>query len=169
MPSNKGTEWSTKGALGIDAIFKQYLSMEQTFIKEDSTTKIKIKIKDKKVFKKILETMNKEFINLVLEGKEMRMPYLSTLCVRKTMPKLTKAFNFKLYNETGKKEFYDNEHSDGFKAKFHWSKWTCPVPGKKVWSLTMTRDNSRALAKEMKKFKGHTKYRQVDGRTVYKY
>ena len=31
---------------------------------------------------------------IIAEGKEMRMPYLSTLCVRKSKPKLTKAFNF---------------------------------------------------------------------------
>lgn len=152
MPSNKGTEWNRKGALREPKLYAHYKSITKNPVSYDE-------------YKKILIHTNIEFMRLIIEeGKEIRMPYLGMLSVRKTRNSKTKVFDYNYFNTTGEKRFIDNEHSDGYKARFHWRKTTCKVPGKKAYTFDATRDNSRALGIEMKKFNGHAKYVESNGK-----
>ena len=152
MPSNKGTKWFLAGAKTEKHIYKHY--------KESNEKPV-----DRKVFMRVLNAINIEFMRQIIEeGKELRMPYLSTLFVKKTKNSKTKAFDYNQFNLTGEKKYIENEHSDGYRAKFHWKKCGCKVPGRTVYAFKPARDNSRAMAVEMKKFNGHAKYIEYNGR-----
>ena len=43
--------------------------------------------------------------------------------------------------------FHLNKHFNGFNCKFFWDKSTCSVPNNSAYSLTMTREHKRMLAK----------------------
>jgi hypothetical protein len=146
MTSNKGTEWETKGSLKIADMYKLYKSTAENPV-------------TLKKYKEIAIACNIEFIRMVIEeGREVRMPYLSTLSIRKSKRYRKPVFDFAHFNKTGEQKFILNEHSDGYKAKFYWSKSRIPLKGKCVYSFRATRDNCRALVPELKKFNGHTKY-----------
>ena len=150
----KKTSWKTKGALGTKELYKNY--------KENCDNPL-----PKKEWKKVLDALNKEFMRLIIEeGKNMRMPYLGRLSIRKYKSE-SKALDFGHYRKTGEKRYFTNEHSDGFRARFHWSKKECRVPGKAPYSIEITRDNSRAIKKEMYKFNGHAKYLEYNGKPKY--
>ena len=152
MPSNKGTKWFLAGAKNETDIYKNYKNTNENPI-------------DKKTFMRILNSINIEFMRMIIEeGKEIKMPYLSTLSVRKTQNSKTKAFDYGRFNTTGEKVYIENEHSDGYRVKFHWKKSKCKIPGKTVYAFKPARDNSRALAREMKTFNGHAKYTEYNGR-----
>jgi hypothetical protein len=155
MPSNKGTKWYTSGAKNETDIYEHYKKTTDNPV-------------DKKTFKRVLMALNTEFMRMIIyEGKEVRMPYLNMLSVRKTKNKTVHTFDYGHYNKTGEKRLHDNEHSDGYSARFHWTKSKCLIPGKKAYSLDISRDNSRALAAEMKKPNGHTKYIELNGRKIH--
>lgn len=146
MISNKGTKWETKGALKTKDMYKLY--------KSNSTNPVNLQ-----KYKEILIACNVEFMRMVIEeGKEVRMPYLSTLSIRKSKSYKKPIFNYAHFNSTGEKKFILNEHSEGYKAKFFWSKSRIQLKGKYVYSFKATRENSRAITPEMNKFNGHAKY-----------
>lgn len=152
MPSNKGTKWKSVGAKNTNDIYTHYKSITEKPIARN-------------LFTKVIESLNKEFMRLIIkEGKEVKMPYLNTLCVRKYKTNKCAGFDYGHYNKTGIKKEFDNKHSDGYKARFHWRKKRCVVPGKSAYSLDITRANSKELSIEMKKFNGHAKYMEHYGR-----
>lgn len=152
MPSNKGTVWNFAGAKNECDIYKHYKNINENPV-------------SKKVFMEVLTAINIEFMRQIIEeGKEIRMPYLSTLCITKNKNIKKETFDYEHFNLTGEKRNYTNEHSDGYRAKFRWKKSGCKIPGKTVYSFKPARDNSRNLAKEMKKFNGHSKYIERNGK-----
>lgn len=149
--NNVGAKWKVKSNISYKDLYNHY----------KSTCDFPV---DRKVWIETLEILNKEFMRLIIEeGKEMRMPYLNTLSVRKSKNVNTKTLDYQHYNKTGEKRMLTNEHSDGFQAWFYWRKVRCMVPGKAPYKFTMSRDNQRALAKEMKQFNGHAKYAEHYG------
>ena len=150
MTNNKG--WSTKGAV-------TYVAMYETY-KQSSKAPTSLA-----QYKKILDATNAEFMRLVVkEGKEVRMPYLNMLAVEK---KKREAFNrnvdYDHYRKTGEIISHENSHSDGYLARFHWSKSKAVVIGKKIYSFKPNRVWSRQVAQELKKVNGHTKYTEYAG------
>ena len=54
----------------------------------------------------------------------------------------------------GKKPVYHlNKHTDGYRFKFIWDKFTCNVKNQSLYSLKITRTNKQELVKAVKKFK----------------
>lgn len=152
MPSNKGTKWKTAGAKGELDIFNLY--------KQTADNQV-----DKKKFKEVLVALNEEFIRMVvMDGKEVRMPYLNMLSIRKSKNSKGNHFDYGHFNKTGEKRIFDNKHSDGYSAYFHWKKSQCRIPGKSVYSFEVARSNSRLLAQEMKVTGGHIKYVEYYGK-----
>ena len=152
MPSNKGTEWERKGAVTTPGLYKHYKSINKNPIPYEK-------------YREILIATNIEFMRAIIEdGKEIRMPYMGFLSVRKTKNYKTPVFDYNHFNLTGEKRCIENEHSDGYKGKFHWKKTSCNVQGKTAYTLDIARDNSRAMAVEMKKFNGHAKYTEFNGK-----
>lgn len=150
MTSNK--TWSTVGALGVQDLYKHYKNTCDDPL-------------SKQEWKSVLDELNKEFMRMIIEeGKNMKMPYLGKLSIRKYKPISAKSLDFGHYNKTGEKIYFTNEHSDGFRARFHWSKMQCRIPGKAPYSVEITRKNSRAISVEMRKFNGHAKYLEYNGK-----
>ena len=148
MENKTGIKWKHKSAFTYKDFYKYY----RANAKPGALLR--------KEWGEALNELNKEFMRMIIEdGKTVRMPhYMSTLGVRKAKTKNLRAFDFKHFNETGEKRYIENEHSDGYQAWFHWRKRYCLVSGKTPYRFTIARANLRALAREMKKFKGHTKY-----------
>ena len=144
--SNKGTSWGVSGALGTKDMYKLYRKTNDNPV---SYTK----------YSEILRDCNKEFMSIVItEGREVRMPYMSTLYIKKTKNSKFKTLDYNKFNVTGEISFLENDHSEGYLSRFQWTKSRMPIVGKTIYSLKIARDNCRRVAQEMKKFNGHTKY-----------
>lgn len=66
-------------------------------------------------------------------------------------PGLTKEDIAKL--EDKKPIYYLNEHSDGYKVKYKWDKYTCTVKNQSIYNLQITRGNKKELSEAFKNFK----------------
>lgn len=54
----------------------------------------------------------------------------------------------------GKKPVYHlNEHSDGYKVKWKWDKFTCTVKNQSIYSLALTRENKQEVSKAFREFR----------------
>ena len=69
----------------------------------------------------------------------------------KDFPELTKEEIAKLPNK--KYIYYLNEHTDGYKVRWRWDKFTCNVKNQTLYSLAMTRENKQELSKAFREFK----------------
>lgn len=138
--------WRTKGALASKEMYAMYKTMVASPV-------------DYRTYKKILLACNVEFMRmLVEEGKEIRMPYLNMLKVRKRRMANVTAVDYGHLRKTGELKVYDNSHSDGYSARFHWTKSKAVVPGKSIYCFRAKRCWNRAITLEMKKPNGHVKY-----------
>lgn len=89
---------------------------------------------------------------LMLRSKEFKIPCrLGTLQIVKHKPKqYNKAslrYDWKAMKELGKPVFLLNEHSNGFKYRFFWSKKNCLTPNKTRYMFIACRANKRNLCK----------------------
>lgn len=89
--------------------------------------------------------------NLIEEGKEVKLPCrLGTVAVVKHKPKgyTSKSLrvDYKSSRDIGKLVLHLNEHTDGYKYRFYWSKSNVIVTNKSKYQLVMTRHNKRRLA-----------------------
>ena len=123
---------------------------------------------------KVFTSVWKEFIDKVTSdivegGKDFTMPFrLGSVGIRKQKIKVkmnddgtidkrylrpdwkaTKELWQKDENAKKRKQlvFHLNKHFNGYNAKWFWDKSTCSVTNQTAYSLTMTRDNKRKLAK----------------------
>lgn len=109
-----------------------------------------------KVFRAIIVDYFKYLRDSILEeGRTCKLPArLGTLGVIKHKPKEYAApslrVDFKATREYGKIIYHLNEHSRGFKYRFHWSKQNVITRGSANYKLIMTRANKRRLAKIIK-------------------
>ena len=62
----------------------------------------------------------------------------------KEYPELTKEEIAKIKNK--KYVYYLNDHTDGYKVRWRWDKFTCTVKNQNIYSLTMTRENKKGLS-----------------------
>lgn len=69
----------------------------------------------------------------------------------KDYPNLTKEEIAKLPNK--KYVYYLNEHTNGYKVRWRWDKFTCNVKNQNLYSLTMSRENKKELSKAFKEYK----------------
>lgn len=87
---------------------------------------------------------------IMLQCKEFKLPCrLGTLQIIKHQPKeFTKKslrWDWKATKELGKPIFLLNEHSDGWKFRFHWSKKGCLLTNKGKYQFIASRKNKRDL------------------------
>lgn len=106
-----------------------------------------------KKFRMILNDYFKYIANQVmLEGKEFKFPCrLGTLQIIKHRPKNYNSkslrIDFQSSKQLGKKIYFLNEHSDGYKYRFHYCKQNCLVKNKSKYQFVASRANKRNLAK----------------------
>ena len=108
---------------------------------------------DYKMFRKILQDYFRYIANeVIMNGKEFKFPCrMGTLQVIKHRPKNFNSkslrIDFGASKALGKKIFFLNEHSDGYKYRFHYSKKNCLTENKSKYQFVATRANKRLLAK----------------------
>lgn len=111
---------------------------------------------DYKVFRSILTEYFKHIRDEVIEeGKEIKFPCrLGSFCIVKHKPKNFNSsslrIDFHATKEAGKIIYHINEHSDYYKYRYFWSKYSCNVPNKSKYQLIATRENKRRLAQIIK-------------------
>lgn len=89
---------------------------------------------------------------VIINGKEFKFPCrMGTLQVVKHRPKNYNSkslrIDFGTSKQLGKKIFFLNEHSDGYKYRFHYCKKNCLTENKSKYQFVATRANKRLLAK----------------------
>jgi len=104
--------------------------------------------------------INKEFYqdimdHILLKNGSMFFPYgLGDLFVYKSKLKLSsidhKHLDWKKTNETGKRVYHLNEHTNGYKYAFNWTKSRSRVKNMNLYRCQLTRGNKRRLAKLIK-------------------
>lgn len=110
----------------------------------------------REMFKKVLKLYFNMVMDYILEkSREYTLPLrFGYLSIRKFKPSLrwrdAYPVDFKLTNEAGKRVINLNDHSSGFKYKFHWCKITGKVVNCPTYTLQMSRANKRRLAKLIK-------------------
>lgn len=115
---------------------------------------------DLATYRKICYAFNKMLVDDVLEGKIVKLPHrLGSLWIKKYKINLEKlAIDFKATKEYGKTIYHLNEHSDGYEARWAWSKRNNLVRNLIYYSFTATRENSRRVSKVMQTEGGHKRY-----------
>lgn len=111
---------------------------------------------DKKEYRSIIEDyillLNKEILD---NASIFKMPYrLGTLQIVKLSSSNNRnkkySIDFNLTNKYGKTIYHLNEHSDGYKYMFRWSKIKSIVKNKTKYRFIPTRTNKRELANNIK-------------------
>ena len=103
-------------------------------------------------YKLVLSEMCNVILDYVLERSEgFKMPYgLGFIQVGKYRPKWfnpkSLSVDYKASKDYDKKIYHLNEHSDGYKYRFHWSRLPQTFPDRYRYQLCMVRANKRRLA-----------------------
>jgi len=89
--------------------------------------------------------------SIIEESKEFKLGHrLGVILVNKkeeTFKELKfRSTDFKLSKELGKRIVHTNEHTNGYKFNFYWSKQHCIVENKGKYNFVATRANKRRLA-----------------------
>lgn len=124
-------------------------------------------------FRRVIKAFNKAVTeSIVYNSDEFRLPFrLGYLRIRKHKTKIKIDPNGKLMvshlkpdwaatkklwqeNEEAKENkkivYHTNKHTSGYYYKWYWDKRTCNITNSSVYSIIMTRDNSRLIAKALK-------------------
>lgn len=107
---------------------------------------------DLKTFKGVVIDYFKYIRDQIMqESKEVKLPCrLGTLQIIKHQPKeytgKSLRWDWKATKELGKPIYLLNEHSNGWKYRFHWSKQNCLLSNKSKYQFVATRQNKRDLA-----------------------
>lgn len=107
---------------------------------------------DKALYKQIIKTFNFILMKSLIEtGDTYKLPKkLGTLSIKKFKGGGNR-YMMSHYKATGEKIFFNNKHSDGYYARFHWDK----TPGYmrlfsgKFWKYKPARYHTRALAQHI--------------------
>ena len=108
---------------------------------------------DAKLYRNVCEDFNKLLTTAIVEeGEFFNVPYrLGTIRIKKRKIDLNNLKpNFSLYNQTGVKTKFLNEHSGGYYCRFYWNKAAVIVKNKFAYSFIPTRFNKRYLSHKIK-------------------
>lgn len=115
---------------------------------------------DRVLYRKICCEFNKKIVEKVLAGKLFHLPHsVGTLWIKKfKIDWDNPPIDFHETKKAGKTIYHLNTHSDGWAARWAWSKRNNLVSNLLYYSFDPSFTNSRLVAKEMKKKNGHKKY-----------
>ena len=115
---------------------------------------------DTRAFTAVLEAFNLGICQLLLTGKEVKLPFrLGTLYVQKKKLNYARLpFDYGHWQKTGEKRFDLNRHSDGYRANFHWRKQLTALTGIQLYALVPCRSLTRAISQQMQAPGGHKQY-----------
>lgn len=134
-----------------------------------------VKETDEKVpyvrFKRILDAFNISTKEAILQRSEgFKMPFgLGYICIVKYKPKSytskSLSVDYKTSKELGKTIYHLNEHSNGYKYRFYWSKIPQTFPDRYRYQIMLVRANKRQLAQLIF---NHKDYINIDDLQIYK-
>lgn len=112
-------------------------------------------------YKEIIYTLNSTYSNYVLEGEKIKLPHgFGSLAINKKKQKhkvkindkerICLAVNWVESKKLGKKIYYTNSHSEGYRYKWFWFKSEAFLPETFIWGFKPSRVNSRKLAHLLK-------------------
>lgn len=131
------------------------LSHAHKFYKKKTGSKI-----EKALYREICCAFNKALIADALEGRVVKLPHsMGSMWVKKYQADPENPpIDLNASKLAGKKIYHLNFHSDGYAAKWVWSKRNNLVTNLIYYSFHATRANSRSLAKVMKQPEGHKRF-----------
>ena len=110
---------------------------------------------DYSLYKKICADFNKKIVEHILEDSgTFKLPHrLGEIRIQKRKMNFNKPnklmVDWKKTNELGTRIYHLNDHSDNFRYRWYWRKNKAIIKNKSAYSFTATRDNMRALAKNI--------------------
>lgn len=110
---------------------------------------------DKKTYSKIIKLFNKLLVEKMLnESETIKLPYrLGYLRIKKNKINYSTnkmSIDWKTTFETGCKVVHTNEHRNGYRYRFYWSKKGSAINNISFYSFTPVRTAKRNLAKILK-------------------
>lgn len=128
-------------------VIKHFYDSYSEYVKDNQLYEI-----DYKTFRGIVTDYFKHIRDEVIEnGREFKLPCrLGFLTVIKHKPKhydsRSLRVDYRSSRDVGKLVLHLNEHTNGFKYRFHWNKQKMLIKNKIKYQLVMTRANKRRLA-----------------------
>lgn len=115
---------------------------------------------DKALYRKICQAFNKKLVEAIVAGRVVSLPHgLGTMWIRKFQTNWDKPrLNLPETKRIGKKVYYDNMHSDGWWARWYWSRVVSTNVNLQYYSFHATRKNARLVSAVMKQPDGHKRY-----------
>lgn len=115
---------------------------------------------DLATYRAICCAFNKKIVQNVIDGKVVKLPHsLGDLWIKKIKTNYDKPrVDLNETKKLGKTIYHLNEHSEGWWARWYWSRKCNLVTNMIYYSFQPTRENSRNVAKVMKKINGHKRY-----------
>jgi nucleoid DNA-binding protein len=112
-------------------------------------------------FKRIIYTINSTYANHVLEGEKIKLPQgFGSIAINKKKQtykvhvkgkdRICLAVNWVESKRLGKKIYFTNAHTEGYRYKFYWFKSEVFIADNYIWGFAATRINSRKLAQFLK-------------------
>lgn len=115
---------------------------------------------EKSLYKNICYEFNKELVNVILTGRIVKLPHrVGDLWIKKIKTDWTNPpIDLNASKKAGKKIYHLNSHSDGWWARWYWTRNNSPIPNINYYAFDATRDNSRAVAAIMKQENGYKRF-----------
>ena len=114
----------------------------------------------RETYRKICCDFNKMIVADAIEGKTVPLPYsMGSLWIKKyEIDYDNPPIDLNESRKAGKKVYHLNFHSDGYIAKWAWTKRNNLITNLIYYSFRVTREHSRAVAQIMKQPNGHKRY-----------
>ena len=160
--------------MGKNIVYKtDYNIIDMWKFYRDTQREKGLPVLDLATYRKVIKEFNTKVCNSIVENSdEFRLPFrLGYLRIRKFKTKYKLDHNGKLKtnmlkpnwvatkelwetNEKAKEDkkivYHTNSHTDGYYYKWYWDKRVCNIKNSSVYSLVMTRANSRKIANVIK-------------------
>ena len=139
---NRPNRYTTKVAYTVKHMYESYV---------DYTSENNLKHIDYITFKRIVFDYFQYILDRLWRGLEFEMPArLGTIGVTKMKLNSAKSIDFHSTKQLGYTVWFTNDHSNGYKYKFRWSKIPTSLVNIKKYSLQLVRSNKRKLAQMIK-------------------
>ena len=118
------------------------------------------KLVERELYRKICYDLNKMIVDNVVEGRVVHLPHaMGSLWAKKFEVNYEKPpVDLNETKKAGKTIYHLNHHSDGFMAKFTWSKRNNLIANLIYYSFKPTKANSSKISQVMKQPDGHKRY-----------
>ena len=104
---------------------------------------------DRTKYPKVLDSLNRRVKEKCLAGKEVKIPYIGSLCIVKEK-KESRSFDMHHYIKTGEKIPYDNSVSNGFIGSWKWNRLGSTVADLYTYTFVACRGAKRSCAEVFK-------------------